>query len=221
MIGPVTGAGGRVTFTPDPLATVRGATIRAEAPTILNDNRWIPGSAFSFDPGQASHRDTVPGMKYIGTLTVSYAGLTLPEGVPESSLRLADWTGDRWLALTSSIANPTDKVVRASVDLEAGQRLYALIGSRGMYVYIRDWGSIAGDSLYVTVETWSDVPLVSITATVVDRSIAFVPDAANSTSSSAGWIPLDGMTPGQYVVRATATRVDGVALTDTMVFSKN
>ena len=221
--GPVTGAGGRVTFTPDPLATVRGITIRPETPSTPNNNRWIVGSAFYFDPGQASHQDTVPGVKQIGMLTASYAGLTLPEGTIEARLRLAVWTGDSWMALPGSFANPTDKLVRAPFNLEYGPGVFAVFDPRGMGVSIEESpsGNFTGDTLRVAVQVDADIPVVSVVARMNDRSITLGRASPGSDRQWTGWLPLHGLPSGQYVVRATATRVDGLALTDTMVFSKN
>lgn len=224
LTGPVTGAGGRVVFTPDPLATIRGVTIRPEAPSTPNDNRWIVGSAFYFDPGEVSHPDTVPGVKQIGMLSVSYAGLALPEGAIEASLRLARWTGNYWMDLPGSFANPTDRLVRAPVNLDDGPGLFAVFTPTGMVVYIEEdpFGNpAAGDSLRLSVRHETDVPLSSITATVLDRTRTLVPDSPYSAYWYVGWIPLDGLPRGQHVVRATATRIDGLALTDTMVFTRS
>jgi hypothetical protein len=48
------------------------------------------------------------------TLTLSYAGMTLPAGVTESSLYIAWWNGTSWQNLTGTV-NTTNKTVTVSV----------------------------------------------------------------------------------------------------------
>jgi len=156
-------------------------------------------------------------------LTVSYAGLTLPEGIVEARLRLAVWTGDSWMTLSGSFANPTDKLVRAPINLDYGPGVFAVFDPRGMGVSIEEGpsGSFAGDSLRVGVQVESDIQVESVIARMNDRAITLGRASQDSDWQWTGWIPLDGLPRGQYVVRATATRVDGLALTDTMVFLKD
>lgn len=222
ITGPLTGAGGRVTFTPLDGVTVRGAAIRAQAFAPPHDNRAIPGTAFWFDLGLVSRPDINPAPNHAGTLTVSYAGLALPEGTVESRLYLAWWDSRSWLRVEGSTVSPTDKLVSAPIPEDFGARQYAIIGNTGLYVRIEDSpiALVGGDSLHVTAWTASDADVSSVVASVEGRSVSLEGTPSRSGPYT-GALPLTGLPSGEYILRVSAARTDGLALTDTAKVTKN
>jgi len=219
--GPISGADGRIIFAPASGVTLRGADLRGTVPRSPNDNRWIQGSGAWFDPGAISAPASEGSTPYLGTLTVNYRGLTLPAGTLESGLYLAWWDSRSWIKVEGSTVNPTDRTVRAPLYGDFGARQYAILGDKGMYVRIEDGpdGRIGGDSLRVVVWTRSDVDVTSVAASVAGRQVTLTPESPWGPYT--GHVPLTGLARGEHVLRVTATRTDGLAISDTAIVTKN
>ena len=224
VTGPLTGANGRVTFTPTPDVRLRGVTIRKQEPASPNDNRWIPGSGFWFDPGKVPDRTEYPGDS-LGTITVDYSGLTLPAGTKQDSLFLAQWDGEKWLRLDGAVVDVSRRVVVTPVPRWPVRAQYALLRPEGTSVLVAlGQRFIGGDSVLVHAWVGSNVISERVTAYLGGKSAALtfhdnVPRFQPSNPNWRGWLSIAGVRPGDYLLRVTATQADGREVSDTMSLS--